>query len=185
MTLEQLLISKAELIQFCGISKNLQKEDLTPFIRLAQQQDLLPFVGPEFYYDLVSSYDGPSVGTFTGATQSDLDKAWLGESGWTYSTGRTREFFGLRPALIWWSYARILENIDLRVTSSGARLANHEYSDRATREAVSTKAKEARATALIYATDCQTYFDKNRSSYTLWQYSPELKRGVINITKVE
>ena len=173
------LISKADLVEFTGISKNLSKEKIEPYVIQAQQSELRQFIGHEFYYDLISSWQGDS---FSGGTQSNLNEAWNGES-YDYADGRTRQFYGLKMCLIYWSYARILESIDFFVSAYGNRLAQHDNSERATRAAVKQKANEARAMAEMYASEAQVYFDKKKSTYTLWNYSTQKRRGTIKIIK--
>ena len=114
MAFDNNLITITDIQDYKPLSKNTDtKKKLDPFIQEAQEFDLRPFMGDEFYLKLITEFQTLPV-SFPDSNYSDL---WNG-SIWTKG-GRTYENPGLKAVLVYYSYARYLNKANTNSTAFG------------------------------------------------------------------
>lgn len=105
------IITILDIQDFKPLSKNTDTEKkVDPFIFEAQEFDLRPFMGDEFYLKLVSEFQAP----WADPNYENLYKGNV----WT-KNGKTYENPGLRAVLVYFSYARYLNKANTNSTAFG------------------------------------------------------------------
>ena len=105
------IITITDIQDFKPISKNTDtQKKLDPFIQEAQEFDLRPFMGDEFYLKLVDEFKN----TFPDSNYENLyqGSTWM-------KGGKTYENPGLRAVLVYYSYARYLNKANTNSTAFG------------------------------------------------------------------
>src|SRR5690554_260257 len=106
------LITISDIQAFKPISNNIDvSKKLNTFIREAQEFDLRPILGDEFYLAIVADFEAsPSLVTY-----SDLF------NGVTYTYGsNTYQHDGLKSVLVYYAYSRYLNDVQINQTAFGA-----------------------------------------------------------------
>ena len=133
---------------------------LTPQILEAQDFDLRPILGDEFYFALVEDFEAsPSLTTY-----GDLF------NGCTYTFGGkeyTQE--GIKAFLVYASYARYSANSSVIATATGFVHKANQYSEHVSEKTVSRLVEQARSGSQVYADRFMLYLDRNRALYPLWK----------------
>jgi len=102
------LISLTDIQELKGISSNVNiVKQLNPFIIEAQEMELRPFLGDEFYLALLA--DAPTFANY-GDLFNGVD--------YTYNGHQYRND-GIKPMLIYYAYARYLNNAQSIITPNG------------------------------------------------------------------
>ncbi len=131
--MEPLLINKTDFAQYRNITVNMDdNKRLEPFILEAQRIDLSNMLGKRLYFDLIKytgSYNAGIATTLTTATtyQPTTDELWFqkllnGTSypyTWPDQSTTTKIYAGLKPVLVYLSYARFVRSDNVRSTQSG------------------------------------------------------------------
>jgi len=105
------IITILDIQDYKPLSKNTDTEKkVDPFIFEAQEFDLRPFMGDEFYLKLVSEFQAP----WTDPNFENLYKGnvWI-------KNGKTYENPGLRSVLVYFSYARYINKANTNSTAFG------------------------------------------------------------------
>ncbi len=169
-----LLISAEDFIPFKSLSINLPTERLEPFILEAQDFDLCEALGLAFYSDLL-----------TNRTEDNYKKLLEGES-YEYN-GTTLRYNGLKSALVYFTFARLVSYIDIHSTATGFVTKTNDYSQPITdaaRAKLYNNAKES-AAAVLRATI--NYISAKAEDFTIKPAalcaSNPTSRGGITISK--
>jgi hypothetical protein len=137
-------------------------DEIMPYIREAQAIDIMPYLGEALVLDIVEYVDG-KPGTPDYSTLL---------SGGVYATGgcpsRRVEFAGLKAALAYYTYARLVRNAPYPLTRYGESKEMDAYSRRAGLEERSTMERDARSTADYHAAACARYLQANRATFPLY-----------------
>jgi hypothetical protein len=108
------LITITDIQDFKPLSKNTDtKKKVDPFIQEAQEFDLRPFMGDEFYLKLVSEFKALPT-PFPDPNYKNLFEGNI----WS-KNGKTYENPGLRAVLVYYSYARYLNKANTNSTAFG------------------------------------------------------------------
>lgn len=156
--MDKYLIKAADFIPYKDISENLDEDRLKTYILTAQFIDIRGFLGKRLYKVLQDAYTELDD-TFTDPL---MTKLWFG------TPYNDVEFYGLKPALVYYSYSRILENIQLNITRAGVRKFDSEESEEVEQSQIYDKAAAAKSLALAYLSDTREYLDFNAKDYPTW-----------------
>ena len=158
------------------ISENILPERIDPFITEAQEFDVKPVLGRSLFYAMVSGLEGSPVeeiytDLFEGKTYTDP------------SINAEISFAGVRKALIYYAYARLLLNNDMNITSFGNVIKENEnYSANADEKRIARGVIAAREAARAYESDYVKYLNDMGNLYPLWlkknQFSTATKGGI-------
>ncbi len=130
---------------------------VNPAIRDAQEFDLRPFLGDEFYKDLQNN-------------SGDYDSLMI-ETEYTHG-GRVYVSPGIIATLSLFAYARIKSDANEHDTAFGTVNKLNPYSNGVSEATISRQVREIREQANIYLERVQAYLDRNENIYPLWKKSP-------------
>lgn len=171
------LITLADIQALKPISSNVNElKALKPFILEAQEFDVRPFLGDEFWIDLVNDFDAsPSL-----ATYSDL----FNGSTYVYS-GVTYKHEGIKAMLIYYTYSRYLNNAQTSVTPFGVVQKLNDDSQQVPERTLTRLVSQAVSGAKVYEERVKDYIIRNASQYTLYKCISSNKRtGGLRISSV-
>jgi hypothetical protein len=133
--METLLITKTDFIPYRNITINMDDQKrLEPFILEAQRIDMVNLLGKRLYFDMIKHITSYNTGQSTAAANNPAttytvttDEAWfqklLNGCAYTYTwpdrTTTTKLYAGLKPVLVYLSYARFVRSDNVRSTQSG------------------------------------------------------------------
>jgi hypothetical protein len=166
------LISATDFATYKELSVNIDDTTrINPYILQAQQFDLKLLVGEVFYKDIL---DNPT------STENAL---LLNEGSYTHQN-KSYEFFGLKSALVYYAYARLLENQNINVTRFGVVFKNNaDVSERVDEKTLQRLIQQARGQARAYWDDCEVFLNRKSADYPLWNKAPTTKPR-INISAI-
>lgn len=159
LLMDDLLIQKEDFSTYKDISENIDTARIDALILQAQIMDLRGFLGRELYLLMLSDYD-ISNNSFADPIYNNLF------FGTDYNNIR---YYGLRPMLIQFTYARIISDLNINITRAGVRVFEAEESEAATQAAISTKASAARSEGLVYLEDARLFLEFNAAIYPTWE----------------
>jgi hypothetical protein len=156
-----LLISLSDFNGYPAISANTNVvKKLNPYIEEAQKLDLLPMLGSRLYWALIADFEAsPSL-----AEYGDL----FNGSEYTIN-GKTYKHEGLKPVLIYLTYARYRMNANEEETATGLVVKNNPYSEAASEKAIARRVDQARSAAFAYMEPVIKFLNDNSSDYPLWE----------------
>jgi hypothetical protein len=173
-----LLISIEDIREFKQISANTDVNSKVKFqIREAQEFDLRGLLGDDFYHDFVSKFDAQ----FQGSTNYQT----LFEGGTYEYNNKTYSFAGIRAVLVYYTYARIIQDIDINVGAHGMTRKIDEYSERPAEKEISRKVGQAVSGAQVYAQQLVEYLNRKQSDFSLWKGTNQnVKTGSFKISAI-
>jgi hypothetical protein len=156
-----LLLTISDFSGLPAISANTNTvKKLNPYIKEAQELDLLPILGQEFYWALIVDFElSPSLPTY-----SDLF------NGSSYIlNGHSYKHQGLKLALVYFAYARYRMNANEEETATGLVNKTTPYSEPASEKAISRRVDQARSAAFAYMEPVIKYLNDKSSEFPLWK----------------
>ena len=123
----------------------------------AQRLDIRPAIGQAFYYELVNELLN------TSPVQAKYTNLFQGTTYQRDSDGLTIDYFGLKPALVNYSFARILENLNMFYTRAGTKYKDTDTSTRVSNSELSSWVNTARSQAIAYMNGVNDYLCANGS----------------------
>ncbi len=78
-------------------------------------------------------------------------------------------YSGLKPVLVHYTYARMIEDISISITRAGVRSFNAEESEPIPAGIIAAKASTARSIAIAYLRSVEQYLDKHRVEYPTYK----------------
>lgn len=176
-----LLINKTDIQVYKQLPTSLDDSRLTPYIMEAQEFDLKEALGYPLYYDMLKELPNET----SGGKYTDL----LNGVEYIDRLGHSILFLGIKPAIVYWTYARLIENQQLTITATGVNVKTNQYSDMASQTEISKRVTQARSGAYSYFQTAEKFLiDKNIESriYPLWLIGlNETKSGGIRMTTVD
>lgn len=133
------------------ISAHVDKTKVMTYIREAQDLDVKPSIGSAMFYDIIKN----------PAKYNDL----LCGGDYKDDCGATRSFCGLKTAIAYYAYARIVKNIDMNVTRFGVVQKDDEYSSHVAFKEKNMQYNDAFAIADGYLSECIDYLNYNKREY--------------------
>jgi hypothetical protein len=176
--METLLINKTDFVPYRNITANMDdSKRLEPFILEAQRIDLPNLMGKRLYFDLIdkiTSYEGgvalaaaadPPT-TYTPTVDELWFKKLLDGASYTYTwpdrSTSTKIYAGLKPVLVYLSYARFVRSDNVRSTQSGFVKKNGgDFSVQVSDKEIQATASRAEADANAFFTGAEEFMKDN------------------------
>ena len=167
----ELLITFNNFQDYKDISPNINKsKDLEPYILQAQRMDLQPILGNAFYLDVIQKTLYPVGSPTTGEYDNPVN-------GVIYNDGTNNvQYYGLKPLIVYYFYARFIDNNDFRVTKYGNSIKQNEFSQPAGGQ-TQRHVNNARSAAQYYQDNLLTYLCNNSTLYPLWKQNVKETRN--------
>jgi len=162
------------------MSVNIEEEKVTRYIAEAQEFDLKSVLGRALHFAFVEGLAAsPQVEIYSELFEG---KTYL-------DTGLNQNisFAGVKKAMIYWSYARFLNNQDTNVTSFGIVQKENEFSKPSEEKRIARLVTAAIAAATAYKNDFVKFLNDNSTDYPLWlveNTTSNATKGGINISRV-
>lgn len=135
-----MLITLADFTPYVDITSNIDVvRNLEPYILQAQQMDLRPLIGEEFYHDLITN---PTAEKYIELINGVIYTP-------TNSTLAVK-YEGLKAMLVYWTYARYLTKANIKSTMSGFVRKETQYSEPLRPDELARLASDARSMAMSY-----------------------------------
>ena len=159
--IEEALLTQADFEGYRDISSNIDFETrLKPWILEAQKQELRNFLGPKLYLALIEDWNG------TAFTETRFIDLWEGKD----EAGQYR-YYGLKPVLIYFSYARFLKNQSQVVTRYGVKSLSREESENYSPVGTRTKQGESENMALSLQAEAELFINDNKDDYPEFSFT--------------
>lgn len=172
-----LLIGLSDFGDYKHITSNLNASiKLDPYIREAQEFDLRPLMGTEFYLALCEDFEAsPSL-----ATYEDLF------NGSEYTIGGVKhQHNGIKAALIYFAYARYIPGGQVNSTPFGlVQKLNQTDSQPVSDKIIARLVQQARSGAESYWSRTHKFLLDNINSYPLYRYPRKPKSGGMRFISV-
>lgn len=154
------LITVADIKVYKSLTTNTSGMKIDSEINEAQEFDLRPILGDEFYLALLDDFNAsPSL-----ATYSDLF------NGVTYTYGAYQyQHDGLKAVLCYYAYARYLNNSNTNSTAFGMVQKRNDDSDPISEKTLARLVGQAVSGAKAYEQRILDYLSRNSSTYPLWK----------------
>ncbi|SEP18979.1 hypothetical protein [Mucilaginibacter sp. OK283] len=166
------LINQTTFQQYEDITVNIKPERLKVFIKKAQELDLKPFLGHALYYDFLSHFNED------GTLQNDAPQPYkdlLNGSEYLDDYGHIVLYEGLAPTMVYFTFARFIENDAVHYTATGPVIKRHENGDALTSPEVVKLVQQQRSIANAYANDIEKFLWDNKADFPLWRYNAKNK----------
>lgn len=150
----EILVTESEFATYRDLNNIDYSERMQPKVLEAQRSYIRHVLGKAQYKDLIDN-------------QTDSKYVTLLDGG-TYNDGvGTVDFYGLKPAIIYYAYGLFIHSDDLRVTRAGNKVKRKAESDNADKELIEKERQKAFNTASMYMRECLEFMRKNPTDYPL------------------
>lgn len=166
------LINQTTFQQYEDISVNIKPERLKVFVKKAQELDLKPFLGHALYYDFLNHFNED------GTLQDDAPQPYkdlLNGTEYLDDYGHIVLYEGLAPTMVYFTFARFIENDAVHYTATGPVIKRHENGDALTSPEVLKLVQQQRSIANAYANDIEKFLWDNKADFPLWRYNAKNK----------
>ena len=170
------LITLADIRTYKQISSNLNAIKIDSEINEAQEFDLRPFMGDEFYLALLDDFsNSPSLQLY-----DDLF------NGCTYTYGgNTYQHDGIKAMLCYYAFSRYLNNSNTNATAFGTVIKQNDDSEPVSEKTLSRLVGQAISGAKIFENRVYDYLVRNSSTYPLFKCSIDNKKtGGLRVSAV-
>jgi hypothetical protein len=154
------LITLSNIRAVKSIALNIQQEkELMPYILEAQRFDLNKFLGDAFFLDLIEDFEAsPSLSTYS----------MLFNGGSYIHDGVNHQLYGVKELLVYYAYARYVNNSNVIATPTGFVNKTNPYSEQVTDKTIARLVDNARAGASFIEESLKNYLNRKKSDYPLW-----------------
>lgn len=190
----QLLVTLNDFAGIVDVSSNINADRrVNTHIKNAQKFDLGQFLGDALLYDFVqhiTSYNESKNNDPNYVPTADEQKYIELLNGKVYVVdGKSVSFEGVKPALVYYSYARILANQNFHTTATNIAKKLNQYSDTAEEKEISRLKTDAESCAYGYMADIRNFLNNNKGIYPLWLRScyceqSKIKKSGARITAI-
>lgn len=171
------IIQVSDFSPYRDISANIDAARINPFILEAQVHDLRGFLGAELYFAFLAGLESsPQV-----ARMAEL----LNGKDYTPSGGAYNvRFYGLKPALIYFAYARFVLNQAYNVTRAGVKFKNYAESERVSESQINALAADAKAKANNFLENSRLFLTEFNTVYPEFSCYISTKRAGVRFFSV-
>jgi hypothetical protein len=166
------LINQITFQQYEDITVNIKPERLKIFIKKAQDLDMKPFLGHALYYDFLTYFN--EDGTLKDDTPQHY-KDLLNGSEYLDQYGHIVLYEGLAPTLVYFTFARFIENDAVHYTATGPVIKHHDNGDPLSAPAIVKLVQQQRSTANAHANEVEKFLWDNKEDFPLWRYNDKNK----------
>jgi hypothetical protein len=173
--MEPLFITKSDFIPYRNLTVNMDdSKRLEPFILEAQRIDLSNLLGKRLYFDMITNIASYNAGvaaadadstTYTPTTDEQWFQKLLTGCGYTYTwpdrSTTTKIYAGLKPVLVYLSYARFVRSDNVRSTQSGFVKKTVDFSTQVSDKEIQAVASRAEADANAFFTGAEDFMADN------------------------
>lgn len=172
--MEPLLITKTDFAAYRNLTVNIDdSKRLEPFILEAQRLDLSKMLGKRLYFDMLkylASYSAGITDQTDGAPYNPTtDELWFqkllnGASynyTWPDQSITTKVYAGLKPVLVYLSFARFVRSDNVRSTQSGFVKKTVDFSVQVSDKEIQAVASRAEADANAFFTTVEDFMADN------------------------
>ncbi|MEN0056979.1 MAG: hypothetical protein AAGC65_25090 [Mucilaginibacter sp.] len=166
------LINQTTFQRYEDISVNIKPEKLQAFIKKAQHLDLKPFLGYALYYDLIRNCN------IDGTISNDAPQHYkdlLNGAEYLDEKGNIVLYEGLSPMLVYFTFARFIENNAVQYTPTGPVIKHHEQGVAIAPPELVKLVQQHRSIANAYANDVERFLWDNKHLFPLWKYDSSNK----------
>ena len=149
--MKTLLISQAEIQEYCQLSNYLNSKYIEPHILDVQYLRFKNLIGNDFYTELIEQVEASAL-TYENSE---------------FLYGNDVTFFGITPYLCWLAFQAYLQDANFISTQSGIRKRRAETSENATEAEMNAKIKLAGEKVELYENDVTVYLIQNKESFPL------------------
>ena len=129
------------------ISRNIGRDRIEPYILEVEHAYIVPAIGAELYERIDAGDEEDSTLIYGGY----------------YSAGSIRKMcYGLKKAIAYYAYERILRNNPINVTAFGVTQKTGNFSQPTSQDVSSPAIDEARKMADLYLQSCVDYINRNQ-----------------------
>lgn len=162
--MDKLLINITDIINVRPTAKEIDQSRIEPFIQEAQRHDLRNIFGEAFYFDFISKFD------VTGDPMYANYQTLLNGGTWSYN-GQSRQYFGLRDMLSYFTLARFVKNNPMNITRYGVVQKTNPNSEPVSQASLNDLITELKSVAISYQGQVIEYLTNNATTYRLYTYS--------------
>ncbi|GAA4905780.1 hypothetical protein [Mucilaginibacter defluvii] len=162
------LIDKSTFQQYQDISVNIKPERLNAFIKKAQDLDLKPLLGRNLFNSLMSHFD--EAGILKPETPQHY-KDLLNGAEYLDDKGNIVLYEGIIPALVYFTFARFIENDAVHYTPTGPVIKNQDVGQALATSEIMKLVQQQRSIANAYANDIERFLDDHKEHFAQWQMS--------------
>lgn len=162
------------------MSANVESERMERFIVEAQEFDIKPVLGRALYLAFVN-------GLSTSPVETIYEELFNGKTYLDKSINSNISFEGVKLALIYYSYARFLNNQNSNVTAFGIVQKENDFSAPSDEKRIARLVTAATQAAEAYKNDFIKFLNDNSTDYPLWlkeNTSSIATKGGINVSRV-
>jgi len=173
--MEPLLITKSDFIPYRNLTVNMDdSKRLEPFILEAQRIDLGNLLGKRLYFDIMANIVSYNAGiaaadasstTYTPTPGEQWFQKLLNGCSYTYTwpdhSATTKIYAGLKPVLVYLSYARFVRSDNVRSTQSGFVKKTVDFSTQISDKEIQAVASRAEADANAFFTGTEDFMADN------------------------
>lgn len=160
--MQQYLITTLEVADLSrSMSVHVDEDKIDTYIRESESIDIKSALGDAFYLD-VREHPEKYALLLDGGTYGD-------------KCGEKKIFMGIKTALAYYTYARIVKNGDLNVTRYGLMQKEDEYSSRPDIKEKVMAYNDAFSIADRYLKECVMFLDDRKEEYPLYKGNGKIK----------
>lgn len=160
--MQQYLITTLEVADLSrGMSVHVDEDKIETYIRESESIDIKSALGDAFYLD-VREHPEKYALLLDGGTYED-------------KCGEKKIFMGIKTALAYYTYARIVKNGDFNVTRYGLMQKEDEYSSRPDIKEKVMAYNDAFSIADRYLKECVMFLDDRKEEYPLYKGNGKIK----------
>jgi hypothetical protein len=162
----EILLVKSDFDPFKFLSVNLDFDSISPYILEAQRADLAELLGQPMYYGFWKAMEPTNPPTIPLTIWSDL----LNGAIYQNSQGQDLQFYGVKPYLVYRSFARFLNKSQVKMTRAGAVAKKTDESDYIDKDTLDKLRVETDSFAELYKQHIIAFLNEKRANYPLWPY---------------
>lgn len=156
------LINLSDFTPYKAISENINaSKKLDMYIIEAQTTYLYDSMGHEFFYQLLEEMENSPVAT-------EWDNLFNGVDYNETTHQRLIKFEGIKPALIYWAYARFIANANYTVTAHNFVIKKDEWSENASEKTIGRLIQQANEMGETYWNRVEKYLHDQRTLNPTW-----------------
>lgn len=164
-----MIITVEDIRRYREIATNTQHNRVEIFIRETEQLDIIPLLGVA-EYDRLNGRGGQGIGfklgegvlgvssLGDGSGLTDEERMLLSGGTWTDSCGCLHRFEGLKAAISYLAFARLIRNHPLQVTPYGVVVKEGDDSSPASAQSIAAVANDSRKIGEQYLADAVKYW---------------------------
>ena len=146
-----------------GVSAHVADSKIQIYIEESENIDAKRALGDALFIDMIN------------CDETDKYAELLSGGEYETSRGEKRYFYGLKKALCYYAYARLMKNGDYNGDRYGTSVKQGEYSSNAAYKEKVTAYNDAFAVGDVYLTECVMYLKENADKYPLYKGMGKIK----------